>query len=1070
MVGPRVAAAAGDSTLAAAWVTEHSSSSSAPNSSERRQLTVMFCDLVGSTALATKVDPEDLRDIIAEYRDSVAAVVREYGGTISRYIGDGMLILFGHPSAHEDDAERAVRAALEIAATRQAPGAPPELELRVRLGLATGLVIVGDLIGSEAAETQAVLGETPNLAARLQALAEPDGVVIAEDTRRLIGGLFDYEDLGAMALKGFAAPVQAWRVLHEGTAESRFEALHPSVLIPLVGREEELERLEQCWLRARAGTGQVMLLVGEAGIGKSRLVAALQERIEREPHTFLRYFCSPHHQESALHPFIAQLQRAAGFDREDTPRAKLDKLRLLLSPALSFDEDVAILAELLSIPDGDLYLPVTVTPQQKKERSFAALVRQLETLAQRRPIMVVFEDMQWIDPTSRELLDRTVDRIANLPVLVLVTCRPEVKLGWTGKPHVSVLVLNRLDQNSGAALIRSVAGARTLPAEIVNQIAERTDGVPLFVEELTKAVLETSPEGSTRAISFAPPPGLAVPDTLHASLMARLDRIGPIAKEVAQVGAAIGREFSYDLLAAIVQRWDSELRAALDRLINAGLMFGRGEPPDANFLFKHALVQDAAYGTLLRSQRRELHARIAGALEERLATGSQEQPEILAHHCGHAGLIQKAVSYWREAGERSKSRSAMTEAIAQMRKALDLLSHLPDTPGRQGTETELQLALGGALIAAKGHAAEETGKAYARARRLCELLNDRPNLLKALWGEFVHFHVRGETDRSHRIAEDLLDLAGRQNDAAILVAGHRAVGDSWLHRGQLALARAHLERGLALYDPAQQRSLTALFAENARVAMLSFLSLTCGLLGFADQARVQSSDALSEARESSHPISLAFALSVACRLHFVLDEAGVVGRQAEELVALTTEQRFAFFLAMGTAYRGWTLAEAGDAEAGVDLLRRGIEGFQASGAAWILPFYLAQLAMAEAKAARFETGLGQLSDALALSEKSGVRWFEAELHRRRGELMLTARPGVEAEAEAEFRYAIAIARQQEAKLWELRSALSLARLWRDQDKRAEARRLLAPVYGWFSEGFDLRDLKEGKALLEELGE
>jgi predicted ATPase len=410
----------------------------------------------------------------------------------------------------------------------------------------------------------------------------------------------------------------------------------------------------------------------------------------------------------------------------------------------------------------------------------------------------------------------------------------------------------------------------------------------------------------------------------------------------------------------------------------------------------------------------------------------------------------------------------MTEAIAQMRKALDLLSHLPDTAGRQGTETDLQLALGGALIAAKGHAAEETGKAYARARRLCELLNDRPNLLKTLWGQFVHYHVRGETDRSHRIAEELLDLAGRQNDAAILVAGHRAVGDSCLHRGQLALARLHLERGLALYDPSQQRSLTALFAENARVAMLSFLSLTYSLLGFPDQALVQSREAVSEARGSSHPISLAFALSVACRLHFVLDDAGMVAQLAEELVALTSEQRFAFFLAMGTAYRGWTLAEAGDAEAGVDLLRRGIEGFQASGAAWTLPFYLAQLAAAEAKRARFETGLGQLSDALVLTQKLGVRWFEAELYRRRGELMLTARPDAEAEAETEFRHSIAIARQQEAKLWEVRSAVTLARLWRRQGKGDEARDLLAPVYDWFDEGFDVRDLKDSKALLEEL--
>ncbi|HEX9440624.1 MAG TPA: AAA family ATPase, partial [Roseiflexaceae bacterium] len=463
----------------------------APSSSaERRQLTVMFCDLVGSTALAAQLDPEDLRETIAAYRDGVAAIVRKYGGTISRYIGDGMLILFGHPSAHEDDAERAVRAALEIAAAGHAPGAPPGLELRVRLGLATGLVIIGDLIGNEASEAQAVLGETPNLAARLQSLAEPDGVVIAEDTRRLIGGLFDYQDLGAVTLKGFAVPVRAWRVLREGTMESRFEALHAAVLTPLVGREEELELLGRCWDRARTGTGQVVLLAGEAGIGKSRLVAALQEHIEGEPHTRLRYFCSPRHQDSALYPFIAQLQRTAGFEREDTPGIRLDKLRATLSPASPPEEDVAILAELLSISTADRSLRIVVTPQRRKEKTFDALVRQLEALARRHPVLIVCEDAQWIDPSSRELLDRTVELVASLPVLLLVTHRPEFRSVWNEKSHVSAMVLNRLDQSAGTALIRSVAGNRALPSEVVNEIVERTDGVPLFVEELTKAVLE----------------------------------------------------------------------------------------------------------------------------------------------------------------------------------------------------------------------------------------------------------------------------------------------------------------------------------------------------------------------------------------------------------------------------------------------------------------------------------------------------------------------------------------------------------------------------------------------------
>jgi class 3 adenylate cyclase/predicted ATPase len=1037
-------------------------------SAERRHLTVMFCDLVGSTALATKLDPEDLREVIGEYRDSVSAIVRHHGGTISRYIGDGMLILFGHPLTHEDGPESAVRAALNIAAARHAPGAPPGLDLRVRLGLATGLVIVGDLIGTEATEFQAVLGQTPNLAARLQALAEPDGVVIADDTRRLIGGLFDYEDLGEVRLKGFAAPVRAWRVLREGKAESRFEALHATTLTPLVGRDEDLGLLLKYWKHARNGTGHVVLLAGEPGIGKSRLVAALEERIDREPHTRLRYFCSPHHQDSALYPFIAQLQRAADFERDDTADCRFNKLQAVLSDASPPDEEMVVLAQLLSIPIGGRYLPVALTPQRQKEKTFDALFRQLEHLARRQPIIMVFEDAQWVDPSSRELLERTIDRVATLPVLSLITFRPEFYSKWIEKSHVSTMVLTRLGHLAGTALIRSMIGDCGLPPEIVTEIAGRTDGVPLFIEEMTKAVIESGAAGVELAVSIAPRPGLAVPSTLHALLMARLDRTGPVAKEVAQLGAAIGREFSYDLLAAAARRSESELRLALDQLVSAGLMFRSGEPSEANFLFKHALVQDAAYNTMLRGQRRELHARIADAMEKELASPGQTQPEILAHHFENAGLIGKAISYWQEAGERSKARSATAEAIRQMRKALDLLSHQPESTESLGTELQLQLGLGGALIAAKGHAAEETGQAYARARRLCDLLNDQHNLLKALWGEFVHHHVRAETQLSHRAAEELLDLAKRQKVGAAVVAGHRAVGDSWLHRGELRLARAHLELGLALYDPTQHRSLTILFAENARVAMLSFLSLTLGLQGFADQARERSSEALAEARQLSHPISLAFALSVACRLYFVLDASRTVRLLADELIALTTEQGFSFFLAMGTTYRGWTMIEGAESDAGMHLLRLGIDGFQATGAAWTLPFYLAQLAEAHVKTGTPEDGLVRLSEALYLTEQSGVRWFEAELRCRRGQLLRSTQQDLEADAEADFRRALAIAREQDAKLWELRSAIGLAELWRDQDKRDQARCLLAPVHGWFTEGFDTPDVRKAAALLDEL--
>ena len=938
---------------------------------ERRQLTVMFCDLVGSTALS-RLDPEDLGDVIGMYHKCITQAVTRFNGFVARYMGGSVLAYFGYPEAHEDDAEQAVRAGLAVVESVRRLDTPDKL--RVRVGIATGLVVVGDLIGSGGAQECSVVGETPNLAARLQTMAEPDTVVIAASTWRLAGGLFEYEDLGAVQAKGFAEPVRTWRVTGESATDNRFEAMHSAAaLTPLVGREEEIELLLSRWHRAKSGDGQVVLLSGEPGIGKSRVTAAVQERIANEPHTRLHYFCTPHHQHSALHPVIAQLERAADFEREDSPDIKLGKLEALLAPTSPPGEDVALLAELLSIPTADRYPALDLTPERKKEKTFEALLRQLELLARRRPVLMVYEDVHWVDPTSREALSLTVEWARSWPILLLITLRPEFQPPWVGRAHITALPLNRLDRREGAALIQRVAGNAPLPSDVVEQIIERTDGVPLFVEELTKAVLEAggSAVKAARSVSAAPLSALRVPPTLHASLMARLDRIGPIAKEVAQAAAVIGREFSYSLLVAAARRTDSELRAALDRLTGAELVFRRGTLPGATFLFKHALVQDAAYHTLLRSRRRELHARIARVLEEEPTTAAAAQPEILAYHCAKAGLTDKAISYWQKAGERSMARSAMVEAIAQIQEALDLLRDLPDAPDRQRTELELRLALGGALIATRGHAAEETGEAYARARHLCELLGDTANLLKALWGEFVHHHVRAETARSHRAAEELLRLAELQNDTAAMVAGHRAIGDSFLHLGHLGPARAHLERGLALYDPVQHRSLTLLFAENARVAMLSFLSLTLALLGFADQAGVRSREALAEARGLSHPISVAFALSVACRLYFVLQEPRGVRQLAEELISLTTEQRFAFFLAMGTTYRGWALVEAGDATTGMDALRSGIAGFRACGAEWILPFYLAQLATAHAKAGRVEDGLGRVSEAIGSDREIG---------------------------------------------------------------------------------------------------
>ncbi len=666
----------------------------------------MFCDLVGSTALAQRLDPEDMREIIGAYQKRVAKVVARYDGFVAKYMGDGVLVYFGYPQAHEDDAERAARAGLKLAETIHRIRLQADVEpLQVRIGIATGVVVVGDLIGSGEAQERGVVGETPNLAARLQALAEPNAVVVAASTYRLVGGLFEYEDLGALEVKGYAEPVRVWRVCGRSAAESRYEALHPATAVtPLVGREEEVELLLRRWRQVTSGDGQVVLFSGEPGIGKSRLIAALQERIEGEPHTRLRYFCSPYHQDSALHPILEQLERAAGFRRDDAPEVRLEKLETLLSQTSPLDQDVALLAELLSLPVTDRSSPQDFTPQRKKEKTFEVLLRQLKALVQWQPVLMIFEDVHWIDPTSHELLDLIIERVRRLPVLLLATFRPEFPLPWTGQPHVTTVTLNRLDRRDGAALVKRIAGSKSaLPGDIVDEIVERTDGVPLFVEELTKAVLEanTHDHDAIGPLAAAPLPALAIPATLHALLMARLDRLGPAAKEIAQIGAAVGREFSYELLAAIAPRNAVELQNALDPLVEAGLLFQRGAP-QAAYTFKHALVQDAAYGTLLRGKRRELHARIAAVLEAQFPDTVETQPELLARHLTEAGLVGPAIGYWRRAGTRARRRSADVEAARHFRRALALAESLPDTRERDELELDLCIELGGALVATSG--------------------------------------------------------------------------------------------------------------------------------------------------------------------------------------------------------------------------------------------------------------------------------------------------------------------------------------------------------------------------------
>jgi class 3 adenylate cyclase/predicted ATPase len=1038
-----------------------------PNQAERRQLTVMFVDLVGSTGLSGHLDPEEMREVLRSYQDAVAGEVTRLAGHVAKYMGDGVLAYFGWPQAHEDAAERAVRAGLAVVQAVARLNTPTGEPLACRVGIATGLVVVGDLIGAGAAREEAVVGETPNLAARLQALAVPGAVVIAPGTHRLVGGLFELDDLGTHRLKGLVEPVRAWRAVGASAAESRFEARHVAGLTPLVGRDEELALLLRRFEQAKDDEGQVVLLSGEPGIGKSRIVRALRERLADEPHTPLRYQCSPYHTSSALYAVIDQLERAAGFQRDDPAGARLAKLEALLAEGTRDVAAVApLVADLLSVPTGDRYPPLDLTPQRRKEKLFAALLAQLAGLAAKRPVLNVFEDVHWLDPTTEELLGLVVDRVRGLPVLLVITARPEFTPRWGHHAHVTLLTLNRLSRRQGAAMVARVSGGKPLPPAVLEQIVARTDGVPLFVEELTKAVLES---GLLRETDEAyaldgPLPPLAIPSTLHDSLMARLDRLAPV-KETAQVGACIGREFSYALLTGVSALPEPALLAALDGLVEAELVFARGTPPEASYAFKHVLVQEVAYQSLLKSKRQQLHAEIAQVLEERFPDLVETEPEILAYHCTAAGLTERAVGYWQRAGQRALARSAMAEAIAHLTKGLEMLERLPAGPERHGRELALQLALGSALISTKGLAAVETDRAYARAHELCLQTGATPQLLQALFGRFVVHFQRAELSSAHDVARELLSLAERRGDVAAQVAGCRAVGAASLQLGELVESRAHLERGLALYDPVRDRASGAAYGIDSRVVCLNWLSLALLSLGHPDQARARAEEAVAWARELAHPSSVAHALCGACFTYQRLGRRTEARAGAEPLIRFGREQGFPLWGSAGMVIHGWALADAGQTEEGVEEIRQGLAEYSATGAELWLPEFLALHAEAASRAGQATAGLGLVADALDRVARGGRRWIEPELYRLKGELLLALPEANTTEAEACFRHAIAIAREHSAKMLELRAATSLARLWRDNGRTRDARELLAPVYDWFSEGFDTPDLQGAKALL-----
>jgi class 3 adenylate cyclase/predicted ATPase len=1035
---------------------------------ERRQLSVMFCDLVGSTELSARLDPEDLGAIIRTYQARVAETVARSGGFIAHYVGDGVLIYFGWPEAREADAERAVRAALAVMAA--VSGAPVQGErLHVRIGIATGLVVVGERIGTGDAGEQTAIGETPNRAARLQAIAEPNSVVIDAATRQQIGRLFEFRDMGSFELKGLREPVHAWAVLGESEVQSRFEALRRTDVVDLVGRSEEMALLLRRWEQARAGSGRVVLVTGEPGIGKSRLVAALQDRVHGEPHLRLRCFCSPHHQDSALYPVIAQIEHACGFLRTDSAAERLARLEALMAQSEASAEEIALIAAVLSIPIGERYPLPQTSPQKQREKTLVALLAQLQRLARQQPVLMIYEDVHWIDPTSLELLAHTVERVASLPVLLLITARPEFHPPWPEEAHVTMLALNRLNRADAMALVDRVTGSRALPDVALEQILARTDGVPLFVEELTKMLLESGLliEEHERFVLSGPLPPLAIPATLHDSLLARLDRLSTT-REVAQIGAVIGREFSYELLSAVAGPNGPSLEAALAELVRAGLLFSRGVTPEATYTFKHALVQNAAYETLLRSRRQALHARIARVYEERFPEQAELHPELLAHHCTQAGLAGKAIDYWERAGQRALHRSAAREATTHFTKALTLLAGLPEGEQRDRRELTLQLALAGASLMARGWASSDTGDAYTRAQELCRRVGDVPEVAATLTGLFLFRHNRAESALGGEVAEQLLHFAERHEDRADIARlfGHRAVGADLLNRGEFTGALPHLQQVVALYDPAEHRA-PVISPYDPCVACRGFTAWTLLFQGYPDRALSEIGRALAQARTLAHPHTLAFALHVNCLFCQVRGDWAALAERSAELVALAAEQGFSHLLATGTFFRGWAMLAAGEAPDQATLeMQRGLSAKQATGAQLKVPYYLGLLAEAHQRRGDLGEARQLLTKALDLVERTGERWYEAELERRMGEVHRGE--GDTLAAERRFEKAIAVARRQEAKLWELQAAASFSRLWRDQGRIADAGTVLARVYNRFTEGFDTDPLRHAKALLDEL--
>ncbi len=1052
---------------------------------ERRQLTVMFCDLVGSTALSERLDPEDLREVVKAYQETCDTVIQRFEGTIMQFQGDGILVYFGYPVAHEDDPQRGILAALEI--LDELPKLNNRLQqlcdvkLSLRVGIHTGLVVVGEMGRSGWSQTLA-LGETPNVASRVQDFADPNTIVISEATLNLVKGFFNIQALGEYNCKGISRPLKIWRVVRKSGAQSRFEAAG-SKLTPLIGRNYEIDQLLERWATAKDGIGQVVLLKGEAGIGKTRLVEELKTRLEHDNPTLQEYRCSPFYKNTALYPVINLLEQWLHLRLEDSQKAKLTKIEdgvNALQKHTSKAEAVALLANFLSVPLESRHAPLKMTPETQRQKTLEILRAVLLETSLTQPVLFIVEDLHWADPTTLDWLTMVIYHAAKTKVLALFTFRPDFGPPWSAQSNLGNIQLDRLSGKQVGAVVQGVTGGKALPSEVTEQVVSRTDGVPLFVEELTKSLLESGllrQQGNNYELAGSLP-SLTIPTTLQDSLMARLDRLST-AKPVAQLGATLGREFSYHLLQAVSPLEGNILQKELTRLEDAELLFRQGVLTEAKYIFKHALIQEAAYESLLKGTRREFHHQIAEVLEDQFPSTAKSEPELLAHHYTNAARPEQAIPYWQQAGQRALKRSANPEAISHLSQGLTLLQTLPEDSERDQKELAMQMGLSPAYMITKGWGAVEVEKASKRAQALSKKLGDGQSLYAATWGLCFNYFLRGQMNDSLEMGKEVLRMAYMTDNPILHVGAHHAIGYSYHYRGNFTNALEHAEKGIRLFNLEQERAIVGLFQLSSTVALHEFCGGSLWMLGYPEKGLKHIEQAVALALTLEHPPSIAFAYGIGCYAYHSARDFDWVERASAETLKLAEKEVFQLWDTIALIYHGWAIAMKGRIKEGIEEIESGLENFRPTGTRICLPDMMTMLGEALWQAGRIEEALAALNEGIreATCPDRNEHFMEPELYRLKAEIFkqcAQAEPGTEKatslfdQAESYFQKALCLTREQKARMLEIRAAVGLGRLWQSQGKQTDALQILEKLYNSFTEGLSTEDLREARILIEEL--